>query len=234
MDRYEIIKEKYKIVEDRVRNAEARRADGGKTRILLATKTVPADEILYAASLMEDALIGENKVSELTEKYDAVKDAAEIHLIGHLQTNKVRKTVGRASLIESVDSFRLAKEIDRVSAETGIVSDILAEINIGCEPAKGGIMPEDTDRFFEEIKDLKNIRVCGLMTMAPKCEKKDDYRRYFNKTYRIFLDICEKYIYNIIEPVLSMGMSDSYEEAVLEGATEVRVGSAVFGNRIYK
>ena len=233
MDRFEIIRERYKVVEDKIQNAAAKRSVPGTPRILLATKTVPPEEIRFAASLMSEPLIGENRVSELLSKYEEVKASADIHLIGSLQTNKVRKTVGKVSLIESVDSVRLASEINRISGEMGIVSDILAEINIGEEAAKGGLMPLDVEKFFEEIADFNNIRVKGIMTMAPKCEKKDDYRRYFNKTYHIFLDISEKYLYNIIEPVLSMGMSDSYEEAVLEGSGEVRVGSAVFGNRIY-
>lgn len=234
MNRFDIIRENYKRVEDKIRNCAASRPMGGDVNILLATKTVPSEEILFACDELGCALIGENRVPELLEKYNALKDHAKIHLIGGLQTNKVRKIVGKVSLIESVDSLRLAKEIDRISGEAGVVSDILAEINIGREESKGGILPEETEEFFSNIAQYKNIRPVGIMTMAPRCEKKDDYRRYFNKTYDIFLDICPKYLYNIIEPVLSMGMSGSYEEAVLEGSTEVRVGSCIFGDRVYK
>lgn len=236
MDRFDIIRENLKRVEDRVRNAEASRHSGGQTqtKILLATKTVPAEEILFVSEELGYSLVGENRVPELLSKYDSIKDSTDIHLIGRLQTNKVRKTVGKVSLIESVDTLHLASELDRVSGEAGLVSDILVEVNIGMEEAKGGVMPDGVRKFFDDISSFENIRAVGLMTMAPKCGKSDDYRRYFNKTYDIFLDICEKYLYNIIEPVLSMGMSNSYEEAVLEGATEVRIGSAVFGDRMYK
>lgn len=232
-EEYDIIKRNLEEVARRVEDAKRVSPHGGDVKILLATKTVPAEKILYAAKDLGFSLVGENRVPELLEKYDDIKDACDIHLIGHLQTNKVKNVVGRVSLIESLDSLRLAAEIDRVSALRGVVSDVLVEINIGKEEAKGGVMPEDAERFFEEIAVFEHIRPVGIMTMAPKCERKSDYRRYFNKTYEIFLDISRKYLYNIIEPVLSMGMSDSFEEAVMEGATEVRVGSAVFGNRVY-
>lgn len=228
-----IIRENLEEVAKRVEAAKRARPMGGDVKILLATKTVPPEKILFAAEELGYSLVGENRVAELTEKYDDIKDSCDIHLIGHLQTNKVKNVVGRVSLIESLDSLRLAAEIDRVSALRGVVSDVLVEINIGKEEAKGGVMPEDAGKFFEEISHFKNIRPVGIMTMAPKCTERSEYRRYFKKTYEIFLDISEKYLYNIIEPVLSMGMSDSFEEAVMEGATEVRVGSAVFGNRAY-
>lgn len=228
-----IIRENLREVVRRVEAAKEARPHGGDVKILLATKTVPSEKILFAARELGFSLVGENRVSELLEKYDDIKDVCDMHLIGHLQTNKVKNAVGRVSLIESLDSLRLAAEIDRVSALRGVISEVLVEINIGKEEAKGGVMPEDVESFFEEIAQFKNIRPVGIMTMAPKCEKKSDYRIYFKKTYEIFLDISRKYLYNIIEPVLSMGMSDSYEEAVMEGATEVRVGSAVFGNRAY-
>jgi hypothetical protein len=107
------------------------------------------------------------------------------------------------------------------------------EINIGKEESKGGIMPEEADEFFSELGEFSNIRPVGIMTMAPRCDEKSDYNKYFSKTYKIFIDISQKYLYNIIEPVLSMGMSESYEEAIVEGATEIRLGSAVFGSRVY-
>ena len=228
-----LIRENLAEVARRVETAKNESPHGREVKILLATKTVPAEKILFAAEELGYSLVGENRVVELTDKYDDIKDSCDIHLIGHLQTNKVKNVVGRVSLIESLDSLRLASEIDRVSALRGVVSDVLVEINIGKEEAKGGVMPEDAKDFFEEISQFRNIRPVGIMTMAPKCTEKSEYRRYFKKTYEIFLDISEKYLYNIIEPVLSMGMSDSFEEAVMEGATEVRVGSAVFGNRAY-
>lgn len=232
-EKREIIKNNLETVVSRINEAKKLSPSKSDVKLLLATKTVDTDSILYAARELGYSLVGENKASELTSKYDLLKDSCDIHFIGHLQTNKVKNVVGRVSLIESLDSVRLAAEIDRLSALFGVVSDVLVEINIGREEAKGGVMPEDAERFFEEISVFKNIRPMGIMTMAPVCEKKSDYRRYFHKTYKIFLDIYQKYLYNILEPVLSMGMSDSYEEAVMEGATEVRVGSAVFGKRMY-
>ena len=227
-----LIENNIKEITESVEAAKAARPMGGDVKILLATKTVCSEDILYAAA-KTGGVIGENRVPELLSKYDEIKDVGEVHFIGHLQTNKVKNVVGKVDLIESLDSLRLAAEIDRISANLGIVSDVLVEINIGEEAAKGGIMPDEVCSFFEEISVFKNVRPVGIMTMAPKCEEKSEYRRYFRKTYEIFLDISKKYLYNIIEPVLSMGMSDSYKEAVLEGANLIRVGSAVFGKRDY-
>lgn len=233
MDRLATIRDNALRVREKVENAAAKRPRGKVPDILLATKTVEPSEILFAVRELGFTLIGENRVGELVEKYEALKDDADIHLIGHLQTNKVRKAVGKVSVIESVDSVRLAREIDRISEEVGTVTDVLMEINIGREAAKGGIMPEAADEFASELSEFSHIRPIGIMTMAPICEKIEQYRRYFAETYQIFLDISQKYLYNTIEPVLSMGMSGSYEAAVLEGATQIRVGSAVFGNRSY-
>ncbi len=227
-----LIKNNIEEIKEKVEAAKAARTMGGDVKILLATKTVCAEDIIYAASLT-GGCIGENRVPEFLSKYEDIKNVGEVHFIGHLQTNKVKNVVGKVDLIESLDSLRLASEIDRISGNLGVVSDVLVEINIGEEEAKGGIMPSEVHNFFEEISVFKNLRPVGIMTMAPKCEEKSEYRGYFKKTYEIFLDISKKYLYNIIEPVLSMGMSDSYEEAILEGANLIRVGSAVFGKRAY-
>lgn len=233
MTRETFIKDNYRRVCENVERAKALSEKKNKVNILLATKTVSTDEMIFASDVLGCRLMGENRVSELCGKYDAVKEHADLHFIGHLQTNKVKNVVGKVTLIESVDSLRLASEINRLSEKAGIITDFLAEINAGKEASKGGLYEEEVDEFFDAVRSFSNIRAVGMMAMTPKCEKKSDYRRYFGKTYEIFLDISKKYLYNIIEPVLSMGMSDSYEEAVLEGATEIRVGSAVFGNRIY-
>ena len=233
MVEFESIRENLKRIEYNISEAAAKRSAGGGVKVLLATKTVDTERILFAADVLGYRLVGENRVGELLSKYDAIKDHTDVHLIGHLQTNKVKSVVGKVSLIESVDSIRLAKEIDKVSASAGIITDVLVEINIGKEESKGGVMPEAADEFFSELSELGSVRPVGVMTMAPRCEIKTDYNKYFSKTYQIFLDISQKYLYNIIEPVLSMGMSESYEEAVAEGATEIRLGSAVFGSRVY-
>ena len=228
------IRDNYLRVREKMANAEAKRNAGeGEVRLLAATKTVPAEEILFAVNELGLELVGENKVQEFLSKYDELKETVPLHIIGHLQTNKVRSIIGKADMIQSVDSLRLAEEISKRSIAAGIVTDVLCEINIGKEENKGGIMPEEADEFLEEIGNYEGIRACGIMTMAPVCEKNDDYRKYFEKTYAIYLDFLRKKSHNIVEYVLSMGMSDSYEAAILEGATMVRVGSSIFGRRVY-
>lgn len=211
--------------------------DGGKTApdvtLMLATKTVDTERIAYAVNECGIKAIGENRVQELLDKYEDVKDLpCELHFIGTLQTNKVKYIVGKVDLIHSVDSEKLAKEIDVRASKLGIVQDILVEINCGKEESKSGIMPEDINTFLENISTYSNIRILGLMTMAPKCENKSDYHNYFSQIYKLFIDICKKKLDNINKPILSMGMSDSYLQAVQNGSNMVRVGSAVFGKRV--
>ncbi len=211
--------------------------DGGKTApdvtLMLATKTVDTERIAYAVNECGIKAIGENRVQELLDKYEDVKDLpCELHFIGTLQTNKVKYIVGKVDLIHSVDSEKLAKEIDVRASKLGIVQDILVEINCGKEESKSGIMPEDINTFLENISTYSNIRILGLMTMAPKCENKSDYHNYFSQIYKLFIDICKKKLDNISKPILSMGMSDSYLQAVQNGSNMVRVGSAVFGKRV--
>ena len=211
--------------------------DRGKTSpevtLMLATKTVDTERIAYAVNECGIKAIGENRVQELLDKYDDIKDLpCELHFIGTLQSNKVKYIVGKVDLIHSVDSEKLAKEIDLRARKLGIVQDILIEVNCGKEESKGGIMPEDIYDFFEKISSYSNIRIKGLMTMAPKCENKSDYHNYFSQVYKLFIDICKKKLDNVSIPVLSMGMSDSYVQAVMNGSNMVRVGSAVFGKRM--
>ena len=210
---------------------------GGKTApevtLMLATKTVDTERIAYAVNECGIKAIGENRVQELLDKYEVVKDLpCELHFIGTLQSNKVKYIVGKVDLIHSVDSEKLAKEIDLRAGKLGIVQDILVEINCGKEESKSGIMPEEIYDFFEKISSYTNIRIKGIMTMAPKCENKSDYHNYFSQIYKLFIDICEKKLDNIKVPILSMGMSDSYVQAVMNGSNMVRVGSAVFGKRM--
>ena len=232
LEQFNYIKENYRRVQENIREAMAkRRAGSGPVRLLAATKTVQPDAILFAVDHLGLDLIGENRTTELVEKYPALEGRVEQHFIGHLQTNKVKQVVGRVSLIESVDSLRLAQEISRRSEMLGITTDILVEINSGREPNKGGVMPENARDAVREFGLLSGIRVRGLMTMAPVCANIEDSRKYFRETYAIFIDIFEKNKHNIIEPILSMGMSSTYGIAIEEGATEVRVGQAIFGCR---
>ena len=222
------------IANIRAQIADAARAAGrDSSEILLcaATKMNDADAVRQAIAGGVDCC-GENRVQELVAKgKENAYEGAPVHFIGHLQTNKVKQVVGRVSLIESVDSLRLAQEISRRSEMLGITTDILVEINSGREPNKGGVMPEDARDAVREFGLLSGIRVRGLMTMAPVCANIEDSRKYFRETYAIFIDIFEKNKHNIIEPVLSMGMSSTYGIAIEEGATEVRVGQAIFGQR---
>ena len=227
------IADNYRRVLDQIAEAKAARGGEGEVSLLAATKTVPADEILFACEELGLSLIGENRAEELVSKYDALAGCADMHLIGTLQRRKVRTIVDKVSVIESVDSLELAAEIDKRCAAIGKKMRVLVEINSGREANKGGVMPEDAASFCEELEAFSSLELAGLMTMAPICERIDDYRKYFSQTYRIFIDIFKKKSHNIGEYILSMGMSDSFVPAILEGATEVRVGSSIFGARTY-
>ena len=228
-----IIRDNYMRVMERIETAKARSPYHQEVTLLAATKTVPAEEIIYAIEELGLPVAGENKVQELLSKYDELKGKCPLHIIGHLQTNKVKSIIGKVDMIQSVDSIKLAEEIAKRSRDAGVVTDVLCEINIGREENKGGIMPEETEEFVSRLLETEGLRLRGLMTMAPVCEKNDEYKKYFSKTYDIYLDILGKKSHNIIEPILSMGMSDSFEVAIEEGANLVRVGSSIFGSRFY-
>lgn len=231
--RKEIIRDNYLRVMEKLEAAKAKSPYHQEVTLLAATKTVPAEEIAYAVEELGLAAAGENKVQEFLSKYDDLRGKCPLHIIGHLQTNKVKSIIGKVDMIQSVDSVRLADEIAKRSREMGVVTDVLCEINIGREENKGGIMPEEAEELGERLLETEGIRLRGFMTMAPVCENFDEYRKYFSKTYDIYLDFLGKKSHNIIEPILSMGMSDSFEAAVMEGATLVRVGSSIFGGRYY-
>ena len=228
-----LITNNYRRVLDEIAEARAARGADGEVTLLGATKTVPAEDVLFACDTLGLTRVGENRAEEMVAKYDALSGHAELHIIGTLQRRKVRTIADKVTVIESLDSLELAAEIDKRCAALGKKMRVLVEVNSGREPNKGGVMPEDTASFCDELDAFSSLELAGLMTMAPICDKKDDYRKYFSQTYRIFLDIFEKKPHNIREYILSMGMSDSFVPAVLEGATEVRVGSAIFGARDY-
>ena len=202
-------------------------------KLLAVTKTVDADRI-NAAIRLGIHQIGENRVQEYLSKKDALDIPSDnVHLIGHLQTNKVRQIVGQVGMIESVDSLRLGQAISRRSEELGIVTPILVEVNIGGEEAKSGIEPEALEHLLWDLSQLSSVRVQGLMTVPPILGSEKEKRQIFSKMYRLFVDIRSKNIDNINMQELSMGMSGDYREAILEGSTIVRVGSALFGMRQY-
>lgn len=197
--------------------------------LLAATKHVPACEINYAIHELGLTCIGENRVQELLEKYDAIDhDAVQIHFIGGLQTNKAKYIVGKVSLIHSLDSLSLAKEIEKQAAKKGIVQNVLVEINVCEEASKGGILLSELSCFLEELRAFPHICVRGLMTMGQKGMDNDAYRAHFTR-------VRERYEQLRAEgwqmEVLSMGMSDSYEIAIACGSNTVRVGTALFGAR---
>ncbi|MBQ6677726.1 MAG: YggS family pyridoxal phosphate-dependent enzyme [Clostridia bacterium] len=227
------ITENFKKVRENIAAAVSKRG-GWDVTLLAATKTVPAEDILFAAENLGLTAAGENRQQEFTEKYGVLSGALDYQFIGHLQTNKAKFIVGKASLIQSVDSLHLAERIGSIASAAGLVQDVLIEINIGREEAKSGFLPEEAAEAEARISELPGVRTRGIMVMAPVCSEKDEYRKYFRETYSIFIDIFQKKSHNIRECILSMGMSDSYVEAIEEGATLVRVGSALFGRRNYR
>lgn len=199
--------------------------------LIAVTKTHPPKLINEALALgVTD--IGENKVQEVLEKYEAV-NSASWHLIGHLQTNKVKYIVDKVSLIHSVDSIKLLDEIEKQSAKINKISDVLIQINISGEQSKFGIAPEETDRVLEYAETLKNVKIKGLMTIAPKIYGEVTNRQHFENIRRIFVDNQTKNYHNSSMKYLSMGMSGDFEEAIRSGSNMVRVGSAIFGKRDY-
>ncbi len=218
----------------------ARSAYGQDVTLMAVTKTVDVDRINYAIDHCGIRCIGENRVQELCDKYPHLHlDGVSVHLIGSLQSNKVKYIADKVDLIHSLDSLSLAKEIDRQAKKHGRVIDCLIEINIGEEEAKGGIKPELSEilAFYDAVSCYENVRITGLMTIAPNCGTEPDaaerYTAYFTKTRTLFEQLCEQRLQavNGLRPILSMGMSGSYGPAILCGSDIVRVGSGIFGAR---
>ena len=220
----------------RAQIAEAAIAAGrDPSEILLcaATKMNDSDAVREAIAAGVDCC-GENRVQELVKKSsENAYDGAPVHFIGHLQTNKVKQVVGKVSLIQSVDSERLMKEINKEAARQQIVQDILLEINIGREESKSGFQAEEVLPLVEHIADFPNIRVKGLMAIPPISQNPGDNRKFFAKMYELAVDIRGKKYDNVSVDCLSMGMSDDYEDAIACGSTMIRVGTAIFGARDY-
>jgi pyridoxal phosphate enzyme (YggS family) len=201
--------------------------------VCAATKTVSAEVINRAA---EHGLtdIGENRVQELLEKYpDLDKEKLNIHFIGRLQTNKVKYIVDKVCMIQSVDSERLAREIDKQCKKIGKKMPVLAEVNIGGEESKGGTNIEGLYGLCDTIMSLDALELRGIMIIPPKTDDKDMLLEYFSQSYEIFIDICKNKLHNIYNGVLSMGMSGDYIEAMQKGSTMIRPGRAIFGERYY-
>ena len=209
--------------------AACERAGREGVTMVAAVKYANIDEINYLHDHLGVTDIGENRVQQLLEHYEGLNDrSVNIHFIGTLQTNKVKYIVDKVCMIHSVDSVKLAAEIDRQAKKHGCVMDVLVEINSGEEQSKSGVLPADAEALCMEISKFENISLKGFMTMAPRCEKKEDYIKFFSQTYAQVLDIWTKKLHNINSPVISMGMSESFEEAIASGATVVRIGRCLF------
>ena len=208
--------------------SEAGRQDD-TVMLLAAVKYAEPCEIEYLYRHAGVTHVGENRVQQLLAHREAIDcEGLDFHFIGTLQTNKVKYIIDKVSMIHSLDSLKLAAEIDKQAKKHGIVMDVLVEVNSGAEESKSGVLPEDLEAFCEQISAFENINHKGFMTMAPKCEKKEDYLKYFQQTYRQVLDIWAKKRHNIDRPIISMGMSDSFEEAIICGSDIVRIGRRLF------
>lgn len=212
-------------------------AAAGKSRkdviLLAATKTVSPELINYSIS-KGIKYIGENRVQEFLAKEDKFLPDAHRHFIGHLQTNKAKDIVGRVEMIESVHSLKLASLIGKLSLEKGITTDILLEVNIGREENKSGFLKEELDEAIGKISGIEGVKLKGLMAIPPICEKNCEIIAYFEEMYKLFVDNGHKKIDNVSMEYLSMGMSGDFEEAIKCGSNIVRIGSALYGQRIYK
>ncbi len=232
--RFHDIEENYKTIMHNI--SEAAIKSGRKpedVRFMAVTKTVEPIYINHAISLGA-SLIGENRVQEFLGKRDELNlNGVEKHLIGHLQTNKVRQIVGEVDMIDGVDSVRVAKEIGKISQKKGIITDVLVEVNIGGEESKFGLDPAELIETVCEISEIDGLKVEGLMAIPPICINSEVNRKFFANMHTMFLDIKAKKLDNINMNILSMGMSDDYTAAILEGSTMVRVGSSLFGRRVY-
>lgn len=229
-----MLKENLKEVENNI-DAACKRAGRSKEEVTLiaVSKTKPVEmlEEVYQEGIRH---FGENKVQELCEKMEQMPSDIHWHMIGHLQRNKVKYIVGKVALIHSVDTYRLAEEINIQAKKKNIIVPILVEVNIAGEESKFGISAEDAILLVEDISKLENIRIKGLMTIAPYVEDPEENRLYFRKIKQLSVDITNKNIHNVSMEILSMGMTGDYQVAIEEGATMVRVGTGIFGERNYK
>ena len=228
-----MVKENFIQVQNNIKKACEKAGRNPEEVTLIAvskTKPVPMLEEAYEAGSRD---FGENKVQEIMEKYPVLPADIRWHMIGHLQRNKVKYIIDKAALIHSVDSLRLAEEISSQAKKKQVEADILIEVNIAQEESKFGTSRAEALSLVEAAAGLPNIHVKGLMTIAPFVENPEDNRKYFRQIKELSVDIIEKNIDNVSMSVLSMGMTGDYEVAVEEGATMVRVGTGIFGERSY-
>ena len=215
-------------------NAACEKVNRNKDEVTLiaVSKTKPSSDIqeLYDYGVRD---FGENKVQELTSKYEELPKDIRWHLIGHLQTNKVKYIVDKVYMIHSVDSVKLAREIEKEAAKKNVNVNILVQVNVANEDTKFGLDNSEVIKIVEEIATLPHLRIKGLMTIAPFVDDGEENRKYFNQLKQLSVDIKAKNIDNVCMDMLSMGMSGDFETAIEEGATHVRVGTSIFGVRNY-
>lgn len=227
------VKDNLLKVQENIENAAVRSGRSKDDITLVAvTKTVDVDIINEAIKLGIDN-IGENKVQEINRKYEAIENQVNWHMIGHLQTNKVKYIIDKVALIHSLDKMSLAKEIDKRAKSSNIVKDVLIQVNVANEETKYGLKKEEVIPFVESILELENIRIKGLMTMAPFAENPEEVRFVFKDLRKLGYEIENRRYENVEMKYFSMGMTNDYEVAIEEGSNIVRVGTALFGKRIY-
>lgn len=226
-----MVKENLLIVENRIKEACKRCGrDRSEVTLIAVSKTKPAD-MIQEAYQWGIRNFGENKVQEICDKYELLPDDIRWHMIGHLQRNKVKQVIDKAVLIHSVDSVRLAEQIEEEAAKKGICVDILLEVNVADEESKFGFRLEETEQAIRDISVFPHISIKGLMTIAPFVENSEQNRPVFKELNQFYVDMQRKNIDNVNMNMLSMGMTGDYEIAIEEGATLVRVGTGIFGTR---
>ena len=226
---FEYIERNLREVRERIDNARREAGREEPVTMLAAIKYATPEEIEYLYHGAGVTAVGENRVQQMLDHIEKINcDGLEFHFIGTLQTNKVKYIIDKVKMIHSVDSLKLAAEIDKQAAKHGLIMDVLVEINCGEEESKSGLLPHEVEDFCLQLKRFEHINHRGFMTMAPKCDKKEEYLKYFQQTYAQVLDIWTKKLHNISRPVISMGMSDSFEEAIACGSDIVRIGRRLF------
>lgn len=227
-----MVTENYKEVLSIVKESEKKSNYGQNVTLIAVSKTKPASDIkaLYDIGVRD---FGENKVQELCDKYEELPKDINWHLIGHLQTNKVKYIVDKVKLIHSVDSLHLANQIEHECTKKNVEVDILVQVNVAKEDTKFGLMSEDVSDMIKDISKLPHLHIKGLMTIAPFVENAEENREVFADLKKLAVDIQNKNIDNVSMEVLSMGMSGDYRVAIEEGSTMVRVGTSIFGERNY-
>ncbi len=228
-----MVRDNIQTVEEKIAAACRRAARDPKEVTLIAVSKTKPVELIQEAIEYGQVDFGENKVQELTNKYEILPKNLRWHMIGHLQRNKVKYIVDKAALIHSVDSLRLAKTISAEAQKKKVTVPILIEVNVAQEESKFGTACGETLTLVEEAAKLPNIRIEGLMTIAPFVDDPEENRPVFKKLKQLSVDIMAKNINNVNVNILSMGMTNDYEVAIEEGATMVRVGTGIFGERDY-